>query len=136
VPVESVRVLVVYSHPLFGEGLAGMLASEPSIEVGSVNVEKPDALAAALAANPEVIVVEEGGSIEVTEILRRTRCPMVVTVDIGSADAWTFRRSTIRSRPDEVIQTILGAIRSDPPPDDDPDHPSPVGRVRPAALTG
>jgi hypothetical protein len=103
---------------------------------------------------PAAIVVEEGGRIDAVEVIRRTRSPIVIGVDIGSADAWTLRRSAIRSGPDEVIDAILDAIRGDrpagAPPEgrvDDPSRDSerqegsavvpsigPLGQVIPATL--
>jgi chemotaxis response regulator CheB len=137
VPVEPVRVLVVYSHPLLGEGLAGMLAAQPSLAVCSVNVESRDAVEAALATEPDVIVVEEGGPFDAADVLRGSRAPVVVAVDIGSADAWTLQRRSIRSRPDDVIQAVLDALVSEPSPPQAPPKPSArVRRVRPAALSG
>ena len=35
---DPVRVLVLYSHPLMGEGLGRMLAAEPGITVDAVDI--------------------------------------------------------------------------------------------------
>jgi hypothetical protein len=141
VPVEPVRVLVLYSHPLLGEGLARMLSSEVSLDVQGVNIEGPEDLELALEASairpPAAIVVEEGGRIDAVEVIRRTRSPIVIGVDIGSAEAWTLRRSAIRSGPDEVIDAILDAIWGDARPPEAPAcGPAPVGRMEPARLPG
>ena len=46
---DQVRVLVLYSHPLMGEGLGRMLAAEPGVVVTAVDIGEPDAVNAALA---------------------------------------------------------------------------------------
>jgi hypothetical protein len=111
VSAEPVRILVLYSHPLLGEGLGRMLADEPGLAVEAVSLDNPAALEAALADVPAAIIVEEGGPVDVAEIVRRSTCPVVIDVDITSADAWTLSRRTIRSRPEEVVEAVLAAIR-------------------------
>src|SRR5512146_1428498 len=78
----AVRVLVLYSHPLMGEGLGRMLASEPGIEVESADVSVASAVEAALALAPDVIIVEEGGPLDAADIVRRSTCSVVLDVDI------------------------------------------------------
>lgn len=107
---RSVRILVLYSHPLFGEGLGAMLADEPGLDVVAVDLAAIDLVEAAIAGDPALIVVEEGGRLDGLEVLRRARCPVVVDVDITTLDAWTLRRDHIASRPDAVIHAIRSAL--------------------------
>ena len=69
---DQVRVLVLYSHPLMGEGLGRMLAAEPGVVVTAVDIAETDAVNAAIASEPEVIVVEEGGAVDAADIVRRS----------------------------------------------------------------
>jgi hypothetical protein len=101
------RLVVLYSHPLLGEGLGRMLASEPGLVVTTVSLGTLDALDEALAGEPDVVVFEEGGPIGILDVMRRTGARVIVDVDITSSTAWTLRRQALRSAPDEV----LGAIR-------------------------
>ena len=53
------RVVVLYAHPLLGEGLANLLNTQAG--VGAVAVDSHDAAAraAALNAHPDLVIVEE-----------------------------------------------------------------------------
>lgn len=106
---DRARVLVLYSHALMGQGLERLLAAERGLDVRAVDVENEGAVAAALEATPDVIVFEEGGRLEALELMRRTSCPLLIDVNIGTSDAWTIRRDTIRTPPDRLFEVILDA---------------------------
>jgi DNA-binding NarL/FixJ family response regulator len=112
VGADPVRVLVLYSHPLMGEGLLRMLNEVDGLEVVAVSVDQPDGLEDALAADPAVILIEEGGGLNARDLLARTDCPVVIEVDIGSAEAFSYRRDAIRSRPEEVVAAIVSSGRA------------------------
>jgi chemotaxis response regulator CheB len=126
---EQVRVLVLYSHPLMGEGLSRMLAAEPGVAVEAVDLGEADAVNAALATEPEVVVVEEGGAMDAAEVVRRSRAALVLDVDITTADGWTLRRELLSTRPDEFLEAIRGAVRHSGRADREP-------RMQAARLTG
>ncbi len=107
---EPVRVLVLYSHALMGEGLVRMLLDEPGVTVDAVDVGMADAVESALAREPAVIVVEEGGEIDAVDVARRSQCGLVLDVDINTTHAWTLRRESLSSRPDEFLAAIRGAV--------------------------
>lgn len=107
---DQVRVLVLYSHPLMGEGLGRMLAAEPGVIVTAVDIAETDAVNAAIASEPEVIVVEEGGAVDAADIVRRSNCSLVLDVDITTTSAWTLRRESLSTRPDDFLATIRAAI--------------------------
>lgn len=109
-PPVTVRVLVLYSHPLMGEGLGRMLAAEPGIEVDAVDVGLAESVAAAIAREPDVIVVEEGGAVDAADIVRRSNCPVVLDVDITTTRAWTLRREQLSTRPDDFLATIRAIV--------------------------
>jgi DNA-binding NarL/FixJ family response regulator len=115
---EQVRVLVLYSHPLMGEGLGRMLAAEPGVIVEAVDIALADAVTAALASEPEVIIVEEGGAIDAADVVRRSHASLVLDVDITTTSAWTLRRESLSSRPDDFMAAIRAAIRA-------PERPAP-----------
>lgn len=114
---EPVRVLVLYSHALMGEGLERMLAAEPDMIVDAVDSADARAVDAAIAREPAIIVVEEGGAVDAAEIVRRSQCPVVLDVDITTTRAWTLRRETISSRPEEFLAAIR-SIAASPAPGD------------------
>jgi len=105
-----VRVLVLYSHPLMGEGLGRMLAVEPGIEVESADIAEPGAVAAALAHEPEVVIIEEGGPLDAADIVRRSRCSVVLDVDITTTRAWSLRRELLSTRPDDFLASLRSAV--------------------------
>ncbi len=106
----SDRIVVLYSHPLLGEGLGRMLAAEPGLVVTTVSQGTSEALDEALESNPDVVVFEEGGPIGVLDVLRRSGATVVIDVDITSSTAWTLRRQELRSAPAEVLGAIRDAI--------------------------
>jgi hypothetical protein len=101
---------VLYSHPLMGEGLERMLSAEPGIVVYAVDIAEPAAVDAALAGDPAVIVVEEGGRVDAADVVRRSNCPVVLDVDITTTRAWALRRESLGSRPDEFLAAIREAV--------------------------
>jgi DNA-binding NarL/FixJ family response regulator len=109
---DPVRVLVLYSHPLMGEGLQRMLGDVEGLEVVAVSLDRDDGLDEALAGDPAVIVIEKGGVVSAGDLLARTDCPVVIEVDIASAEALSYRRDQIRSRPEEVVAAIVASARA------------------------
>lgn len=105
-----VRVLVLYSHPLMGEGLGQMLEAEPGLDVDAVDVSIPGAVDAALALGPDVIIVEEGGALDAADVVRRSTCSVVLDVDINTTNAWTLRRETLSTRPDDFLASLRSAV--------------------------
>ena len=105
-----VRVLVLYSHPLMGEGLGRMLADEPGIVAATVDISAPGAVEAALAAAPDLIIVEEGGPLDAADIFRRSTCSVVLDVDITTTNAWSLRREALSTRPDDFLASLRSAV--------------------------
>lgn len=105
-----VRVLLLYSHPLMGEGLGRMLETEPGLAVEAVDVAAPGAVDAALAAGPDVIIVEEGGPLDAADVVRRSTCSVVLDVDITTTNAWTLRREALSTRPDDFLASLRTVV--------------------------
>jgi hypothetical protein len=135
VAAEPVRVLVLYSHPLMGEGLSRMLAAEPGVIVDVVDTTIPGAVDEALAREPGVIVIEEGGLLDAADIVRRSNCPVVMDVDITTTRAWTLRRESLDSRPDEFLAAIRSAVNGSGRGDADR-RPGPNGPLAPVIVPG
>ncbi len=111
---------MLYSHPLMGAGLQGMLADEPGVIVEAVDVSEEAAVAIALATEPNVIVLEEGGAVDAAEVVRRSRCPLVLDVDITTTSAWTLRREALSTRPDDFLAAIRQAVARPARHEEDP----------------
>jgi hypothetical protein len=141
VSAQPVQVLVLYSHALMGAGLERMLSDEAGVVVAAVDATSPTAVEAALASHPQVIVVEEGGGIDAVDIARRSSCPLVLDVDITTTHAWTLRRESLSSQPEEFLAAIRSAVMAEPDGEilatEQPGRSDPAGRaLRAAAIPG
>jgi DNA-binding NarL/FixJ family response regulator len=110
---DPVRVLVLYDHPLLGEGLSALMASVPDLRVERICMCDPDAMERAIAADPDVVVLEEGGPLGLLDVLRGVRCRAVVDVNMSTSRAWTVRREEITTDPESLIDRIVGACLGD-----------------------
>jgi DNA-binding NarL/FixJ family response regulator len=110
---DPVKVLVLYDHPLLGEGLGALMASEPELEVERVAMDEPDAMERAIAAGADVVILEEGGPVGLVDLLRDGRCRAIVDVSISTSQAWTIRREAISPDPDSLIDRIISACLGD-----------------------
>jgi DNA-binding NarL/FixJ family response regulator len=57
--LPKARVLVLYAHPLLGEGLAILLSAQPGVGAVAVDSRDPAARHAALSSHPDLVIVEE-----------------------------------------------------------------------------
>lgn len=107
-PPEPIRVLVLHRNALFGEGLGRLLGAEADLDVRVAHMADASAVAGAFADNPEVVVLEEGGSVGVGEALERTACSLLLSVSIGSSRAWRFTRTPVSPDPEHLAREIAG----------------------------
>jgi len=110
---DPVRVLVLYDHPLLGEGLGALMASVPGLQVERIAMGDPDAMERAVAANADVVILEEGGPLGLLDVLRGSRCRAIVDVSISTSQAWTLRREEIEPDPESLIDRIVSACLDD-----------------------
>lgn len=110
---DPVRVLVLYDHPLLGEGLSALMASVPDLIVERIAMDDPDAMQRAIAADADVVILEEGGPLGLLDVLKGSRCRAIVDVSISTSQAWTIRREEIATDPDSLIDRIVGACLGD-----------------------
>jgi hypothetical protein len=107
---DPVRVLVLYSHPLMGEGLERMLAAESGVSVHAVDIAQPDAVSEALANEPAVVILEEGGAVDAADVVRRSHCCLVLDVDITTTSGVVLRRETFAAGPDALLASIRQVV--------------------------
>jgi len=110
---DPVKVLVLYDHPLLGEGLSALMASVPDLTVERVAMGDPDAMDRALAYDADVVILEEGGPVGLVDLLRQSRARAIVDVSITTSRAWTIRREEISPDPESLIERIVGACLGD-----------------------
>jgi hypothetical protein len=106
---DPVRVLVLYDHPLLGEGLSALMASVPDLEVDQISMGDADAMERTIAADADVVILEDGGSVGLLDVLRGCRCRAIVDVSMCTSRAWTIRREEIEPDPESLIERIVGA---------------------------
>jgi len=110
---DPVRVLVLYDHPLLGEGLSALMASVPDLHLERISMCDPDAMERAIAAEADVVILEEGGPVGLLDVLRGSRCRAIVDVSMSTSQAWTIRREQISTDPESLIDRIVGACLGD-----------------------
>ena len=107
---RPISVLILYAHPLLGEGIAELLESEPGLEVVAVRSDERVMVERSLAAAPDVVIFERGDPDRAVEILEMAPAALVIDVGIGPGPTLTYRREEISARP----EAILAAIRQAP----------------------
>ena len=110
---DVVRVVVLYDHPLLGEGLSALMASVPDLQVERIAMGDADAMERAIAADADVVILEEGGPLGLLDVLRGSRCQAIVDVSMSTSRAWTIRREEITTDPESLIERIVGACLGD-----------------------
>ncbi len=108
-PPEQDHVLVLYRHPLLGEGLARMLAADPALEVRSVPADTPDEVLRELGAASGTVVLEEGGPVVVSDVLASSACATIVVVSISTSTAWTLHREPLDPDAERLVDGIVAA---------------------------
>jgi hypothetical protein len=116
VPAQARRVVILYSHPLLGEGLAHLLGGDRDLHVELVRVDdEPDA-AAALAADPDgrcpdVVIVERSLPLQAIDVLRVAPTALLIDVGLDAGPSWAIRREELSPQPDEILRTIRARHR-------------------------
>jgi DNA-binding NarL/FixJ family response regulator len=108
-----VKVLVLYDHPLLGEGLGALMAAVPDLAVERVAMSDPDAMERALTYDPDVVILEEGGPVGLVDLLRQSRARAIVDVSISTSQAWSIRREEISPDPETLIDRLVNACLGD-----------------------
>lgn len=83
--MTAIRVLLADDHPVVREGLRGMLAAEPDIEVIGEAASGPEAVALASRLRPDVVLMDlrmpGGDGVEATRQLTGTTVVVLTTYD-------------------------------------------------------
>jgi len=83
--VTAIRVLLADDHPVVREGLRGMLAAEPDIEIVGEAASGPEAVALAGRLRPDVVLMDlrmpGGDGVEATRRLAGTTVVVLTTYD-------------------------------------------------------
>jgi hypothetical protein len=79
-----IQVVVLYRNALMGEGLAGLLRTEPRLDVSAAASDSHDDVERALARRPAVIVLENGDGEGGRDLMRRSSCEYLIEVSLIS----------------------------------------------------
>lgn len=112
---HSVTIVILYRHPLFGEGIQHLLAHEPEMSVQSVSSDDATAVADRLAEQPDVVIVERDAPDSAVDVLRWAPEALVIDVALEPGPTFAYHREEIRSQPDGIIAAIRDASRSERP---------------------
>jgi DNA-binding NarL/FixJ family response regulator len=141
--VTAIRVLLADDHPVVREGLRGMLAAEPDIEVVGEAASGPEAVTLAERLRPDVVLMDlrmpGGDGVEATRRLTGTTVVVLTTYDsdadilraVEAGAAGYLLKDTPRAvladsvraaaRGETVLTPavagrLLGHMRAEPPP--------------------
>ncbi len=103
---RRISVVILYTHPLLGQGLARFLAAEPGLDVATASVSEAAEAGAALASQPQIIIVERGVPIETADLLRAAQDALVIDVGMDEGPSWRLEREQMPSRPEELLRAI------------------------------
>jgi DNA-binding NarL/FixJ family response regulator len=109
---RPISVLILYSHPLLGEGIAKLLAAEPGLEVMPVDGADAKSAEQMLAHAPDVVIFERGDGDRAVELLESVPDALVIDVGIDAGPAFTYHREQISARFDGILQAIRQSRRA------------------------
>jgi hypothetical protein len=101
------RIVILYSHPLLGEGIAQLLADEVDADVQLCQVDDVECTRAALMDTPDVVILERSSLVEATDLLHLAPSALLIDVGLDAGPTFTYHRDQLSSQPDAII----GAIR-------------------------
>ena len=103
---RRVSVVILYRHPLFGEGIAHLLSSEPDLDVAWVALDDAASMERSLSHAPNVVVFERGDPDTAVEILRQAPEALVIDVCLNPGPTFAYHREEIHSQPDGILAAI------------------------------
>ena len=105
---RRVTVVVLYMHPLFGEGIARLLSADAGLAVTPMDASDPDQSEHILALAPDVVVFERGDPDTATDILRYAPTALIIDVSLSPGPTFTYQRHEIQAQPDVILDAIRG----------------------------
>jgi hypothetical protein len=105
-----VRVLILYLHPLLGEGLARLLSAEPGIAVTAVREGDACGIAVALAERPDVVVEERGDRAPTSQRFESGFSPLRLFVGLGGPSA-TTGDEPMTADPELIVRAVRNLMQ-------------------------
>jgi DNA-binding NarL/FixJ family response regulator len=110
---RRVSVVVLYTHPLFGEGIAHLLSAEPGIDVTPVQASDLELAASSLALAPDVVIFERGDPDTAADVLTYAPSALVIDVSLSPGPTFTYQRHEVRAQPEVILEAIRGILAAD-----------------------
>jgi DNA-binding NarL/FixJ family response regulator len=107
-------VVILYDHPLLGEGLERLLRDRADIDVRLVRIDGLDAAKAALEEAPDVVIVERCAPVAAIDLLPLAPDTLFIDVGLDAGPSWTYHREAISPQPEDILQAITGTTRPAP----------------------
>jgi hypothetical protein len=104
---ERQRVVILYAHPLLGEGIARLLADDPGLTVELAEVDGDvSAALRALSGSPDVVILERSAPVEALDLFRAAPSALFIDVGLDTGPSWTLRRDELSPQPEEILRAI------------------------------
>ena len=111
--VDQARsAVLLYVHPLLGEGIAAYVRAQTGATVAAIPVTDKAAVAHALLSDPSVVVFEESPGLGRDELSRLA--PGATLIDVSAASASGDQIPAQGTAP--CVETIVSAIEHDATP--------------------
>lgn len=80
---DSSPVVLLYVHPILGEGIAAYVTAETGVPIRAVSVLDHDAVSSALSAKPRVVIFERSAGVDLDDLT--CQAPGAVLIDVSAA---------------------------------------------------
>ena len=110
-PGEPRRVIILYDHPLLGEGLERLLRDRPGLQVQLVHVDSLDIARSAVDSQPDVVILERCAPVAAVDLLPLAPDALFIDVGLDAGPSWSYRREELSPRPEDIVQAITGRTR-------------------------
>lgn len=107
---RPISVVILYAHPLLGEGLGRMLSAEPDLDVSTV-MAGAGAPAEVMARTPDVVVVERGVRPTASALLDLIPGTLFIEFGMDTGLMYSYQRDEIPARPGGILRAIRHARR-------------------------
>lgn len=103
---RHVSVVILYTHPLLGEGLAKLLSAEPGLDVAAIVMNDAAEAEAALATEPDVVIFERSDPLQAIDVLRFAPNALLIDVGVDAGPTFQYHREEIPARPEGILRAI------------------------------